>query len=319
MNDAHEHPQLDRLAHLLAVLTPEFQQRSLLLEELAEHYPPSLDSARRVFERDIDALRRLGFLINKEDRRPPRYALHGHNRSLALSYDEVDILTLVRDAFGDTHPRSAVLQALLQRVTDHLPAKQQAIYAQHSTLSRLISLPVDDKLDLALIDRLKQAISAKHMIHFAYQSSGRPTLTRHPKVEPYDLEYYEQHLYLVGYSHLSGWVHDFRVDRIHDEVDFGALHNNVQWDRRRSITFRYRASSLLARAISQRFEDQHEVARAEDGSVTLEAKGRNEFFIIQALMRYRSEVELLSPDYLRTRMRQEIEKMRAVYEESVDP
>lgn len=73
-----EYPEpIERLRAILEVLTTDFQDRTSLLVALAAVYPPSSESARRMFERDILTLERLGFLIVKLPKRPPEYRLAG--------------------------------------------------------------------------------------------------------------------------------------------------------------------------------------------------------------------------------------------------
>lgn len=71
---------LQRLRAILKALDGDFQDRPSLLEALADIYPDNPTSARRMFERDIDALEMLGFLVAKTNTRPPRYRLAGHQR-----------------------------------------------------------------------------------------------------------------------------------------------------------------------------------------------------------------------------------------------
>src|SRR5437870_13426978 len=83
---------------------------------------------------------------------------------------------------------------------------------------------------------------------------------------------------------------------------------------RRSVTFRYRLAAALARGeISQRFESQRVVERLSSGDVIVEAEGRSDFFIIQTLLRYRDNAELLEPAWLREKLIAEVRKLAAVY------
>lgn len=71
---------LERISVLLQVLTAEWQERDALIERVTL-YPPEMESARRMLRADLDALRALGFQIERsEGRTDPFYRLTGHER-----------------------------------------------------------------------------------------------------------------------------------------------------------------------------------------------------------------------------------------------
>src|SRR4029450_11326978 len=107
------------------------------------------------------------------------------------------------------------------------------------------------------------------LLRLSYRIPGGD-ITDHRKVEPYDLEFYERHFYLVAYSHNSRQVHDFRIDRIQDDEQFqrparrppGMEHAG------KPIVCRYRLAAALTQGeISQRFEAQRVVERLPNGDV----------------------------------------------------
>ena len=65
--------------------------------------------------------------------------------------------------------------------------------------------------------------------------------------------------------------------------------------------------------ISQRFEEQQIVERLPNGDVIVEAQGRSDFFVIQTLLRYRGNAELLWPERLRGQMIEEVRRLAGVY------
>jgi predicted DNA-binding transcriptional regulator YafY len=166
-----------------------------------------------------------------------------------------------------------------------------------------------------LIARLEDAIGRRQMVSFAYRPGGQARATLHRRVEPYEIEFYERHFYLVAYTHNSRQTLDFRVDRIQGDT-FELLERLPPGmeHARRTITFRYRLAAELARGeISQRFESQRLVERLPNGDAIVEAEGRSDFFIVQALLRYRGNAELLEPEWLREKMIEEVRRLAAVY------
>ena len=108
---------------------------------------------------------------------------------------------------------------------------------------------------------------------------------------------------------------DFRIDRIQSESlqPLERLPPDME-HARRSVSFRYRLAAVLARGeISQRFEQQRVVARLPNGDVIVEAEGRSDFFIIQTLLRYRANAEVLHPAWLREQMIAEVQGLAGVY------
>jgi predicted DNA-binding transcriptional regulator YafY len=167
---------------------------------------------------------------------------------------------------------------------------------------------------ITLIARLEQAIGARELLRLRYRSSqGR--VTTHRRVEPYEIEYYERHFYLVAYSHNSHQIHDFRVDRV-EQLESIMRRPPGEARPRPLIPFRYRLAAVLAQGeISQRFEDQRVVETLPNGDVIVEAHGRSDFFIVRTLLKYAGNAELLWPEDLRAQMRAEAQRIAALYRE----
>src|SRR5690349_14885906 len=137
----------------------------------------------------------------------------------------------------------------------------------------------------------------------------------------YEIEFYERHFYLVAYTYSSRQTLDFRIDRIKAET-FRALERLPPGmeHMRRSVTFRYRLAAELARGeISQRFERQRVVERLPNGDAIVEAEGRSDFFIVQTLLRYRANAELLEPEWLRRKMMEEVAQLARLYQPPHEP
>ena len=306
---------LVRFIALLQALRHGPLSRPNLLEQLHDAYPRT-PSARVMVDRDITHLAELGIVIEKSRTRPPIYTLLGG----APVFDQTDLrsLALIRDTFGDRHPQSTQIYALLERLTNQLSDMDRQTYQRRQARRAPVQPAIDYTPYDDLITRLERAIDARQMLRFRYHSSsGRSTL--HKQVEPYEIEYYERHFYLVGYSHNSRQIHDFRIDRIQHEDEFKELERLPpdMAHARHPIAFRYRLAATLAKGeISQRFENQRVVERLPNGDVIIEAEGRSDFFIIQTLLRYRANAELLEPAWLREKMATEVWQLAAVYGEA---
>lgn len=304
-----------RLRALLDALREGPLRRPELLERLGGDVYPRTASARRMIDRDIERLRSLGIIIERNNRtRPPIYTLRGG----APVFDEAELrmLALIRDTFGERHPQSAQVHALLERLTSTLSESEQRVYTRRQVRRVPLQPAIDYTPYAGLIARLEAAISQKQTLTFRYRAGGKSRPTLHREVEPYEIEYYERHFYLVGYTYTGRQVLDFRIDRILDDEAFDTVPGG-SWShqRRRAILFRYRLAARLAQnGISQRFEQQRVIENLPNGDVIIEAEGRSAFFIRRTLLKYADNAELLWPEWLRAEMVDEVRKLAAVYE-----
>lgn len=306
---------ITRLCALLEALRPAPLTRPELFARVRDVYPPS-NSIRRMVDRDIEHLNLLGVTIHRSTERPPTYTLVGG----VPVFDEASlrVLALVRDTFGVNHPQFSLVCALLDRLTADLTSEEAQHYARQQALRAPVQPAIDYTPYTAMIARLEEVISTRQMICFSYQSTRSPVPTFHKRVEPYEVEYYERHFYLVGYSYNSRQMHDFRIDRIQDDRTFEVLERlppGMEHDRT-LVRFRYRLAAVLARGeISQRFDEQRVVERLPNGDVIIEALGRNDFFIRRTLLKYAGNAELLDPPWLREKMREDVAALCGLYGE----
>lgn len=304
---------LFRVTALLGALREGPLARPELFVRLAGAYPPG-DSLRRMVDRDIERLAELGIVITRSNTRPPVYALDGGTP--VFSEQELRTLALVRDSFGARHPQCQQVRALLDRLTAGLTERERRSYQRRQALRAPVEPAIDYSAYAPLFDELNAAIHARRRLSFLYRPLHRPQPTRHDLVEPLEIEYYDRHFYLVAYTSNGRQVFDFRIDRIRYDETFRRLDYLPPelLHARSLITFRYRLAAALARGeISQRFERQRVAETLPNGDVVIEAEGRSDFFIIQTLLRYRSNAELLAPDWLRAQMAKEVRKLAGVY------
>lgn len=301
-----------RLSELLAALRNGPLPRPELLKRLGSAYPPTA-SARVMLDRDVTRLAELGIAIAISRTRPPIYTLHGGTP--IFSADELRALALIRDSFGEHHPQFAAIHAMLGKLTATLNEHELAEFARSQPGRAPLQPAIDYTPYAPTIARLEQARSQREIIRFAYINSQGQRSTH--EAEPYEIEYYERHFYLVAYHFEMRKALDYRVDRISDIRTMQTLPPHLsRAHARESIHFRYRLAASLAQGeISQRFEKQRVVERLANGNVIIEAEGRSDFFVKQTLLRYRDRAELLHPAWLREQMAEEVRKLAQVYGE----
>ncbi len=303
-----------RLIVRLHALLEELRAGTLDLAELtvrlgaAYGAPPNV---RRMLDRDRTHLATLGIIVEREVS-PLRYTLRGGLPTYDAS--ELRTLALFRDTFDAHHPQAAQVAALLTRLTAELTPAEQRDYARRAVRRAPVRPAIDYSPYVACIETLERAITVRQPVSFRYRpTNGHERL--HSHVEPYEIEFYERHFYLVGYTTLTRQILDFRIDRISVLAGLDQRLPPGTERERPLIVFRYRLAAILAQGeISQRFEAQRVVERLPNGDVIIEAQGRSNFFIIQTLLRYRSNAELLWPPELRARMVEEVRGLAALYE-----
>ncbi|NTU79321.1 MAG: WYL domain-containing protein [Chloroflexales bacterium] len=271
----------------------------------------SASSARRMIDRDLTHLAALDIIVERQVN-PLRYTLRGGLPTYRPP--ELRTLAMIRDTFDTRHPQAAQVAALLDRLTAELTPAERRDYERRTARRAPVRPAIDYAPYAELIEALERAIAVGQPVSFRYQSSsGRERA--HPRVELYEIEFYERHFYLVGYTDLSRQILDFRIDRISELRGLDQRRPPGTERPRPLVAFRYRLAAALAQGeISQRFEEQRVVERLENGDVIIEARGRSDFFIIQTLLRYRANAELLWPPELRARMAEEVRGLAGMYE-----
>ncbi|MCS6887373.1 MAG: WYL domain-containing protein [Chloroflexus sp.] len=306
----HEHATtiIRRLAALLAVLRNgpcSFDRLYRSMEDVFDGV--AKESARRMINRDLAHLASLGIRVERQKR---TYILRGGMP--VFDKAELHALALIRDTFDERHPQAVQVSRLLQRLTEQLTEAEQRIYQRRVSRQAMVRPAIDYAPFAPIIEQLEKAIAARQPVSFVYENS-RKIRRSHRYVEPYDIEFYDRHFYLVAYSERGKRVLDFRINRISDLRLLDQRLPPGTERRRHLITFRYRLTGPWVQdEISERFDEQQVIERHPD-SLVIEAKGRSEFFIIQTLLRYRSHAELLHPPELRRQMMEEVRRLAEMY------
>ncbi|EFO81882.1 transcriptional regulator-like protein [Oscillochloris trichoides DG-6] len=282
-----------------------------LVERLATAYP-SQQSMRRMILRDIQHLATLGIVITRSKHSPITYTLQGGTP--IYSGEDLLALGVLRDTIGTNHPYTEAVERLLTRLTAGLSSEQREIYQSQRSSSVPLQPAINYTPYAQLIADLERAIASRRLLKLCYRTSaGKERI--HTRIEPYAIEYYDRHFYLVAYIPKSGQMQDLRIDRIKNLEYLHTRPPGIQRTRK-PVIFRYRLAANLAQGeLSQRFTAQRVIERSANGDVIIEAEGRSDFFIIQTLLRYRANAELLSPPELRQRMIEEVRGLAELYGE----
>jgi predicted DNA-binding transcriptional regulator YafY len=304
---------IERLKALKDLLRQGAFSKAEICRQLSGYYQTGPAGSRRL-GRDIRALRQLGYEIEVH---PPTHAyMLKEKTSLLLSDSNLYALALIRDTFEALSPISQDVIPLLDYLISILPERQRRLASQPVPLSIGLKPAVDYRPHLQDIRMLEMAINQRRKIRFLYPSyhDNKPVL--HLGVEPYEVQFFDRHFYLLGFTPRSPEMSEFRIDHI-EQLKLMAGRAPRQ-RKRGTLPFTYRLSKRIAElGISERFPEQ-EITLQEDGSAIIHACGYSEFRIIQNLLRYGEQAELLQPSELRARMTQVVDAMSALYAKSQD-
>ena len=305
---------LARLVELIKLLSGKELSAPEIVQRLSEHYREGESGTRRV-RKDIEQLTILGFEFQPL-RQPYRYKLIHNPLAAALNDEQIDALAMLRAGFDQKHPLGEVVSQLIALLTLGLDDVQHARFEQPPMLRMSLSTAVNYEAARPLFPSIRRAIQEDKQICFAYYSLDQRDRPFTHTVDPYEIEYYQQHLYLVGYSHRMQQIADFRLDQI-DRASFRPLDTPREQERDLyPYQFRYRLSAKLARrGISERFHQQQVVQQFEDGSVEIAARARSQFYALRGILKYAQNARATSPPELVAEMRITLDEMRALYED----
>jgi predicted DNA-binding transcriptional regulator YafY len=309
--------------------------------------------ADRMFERDIKVLEEQGFVIKRAKTRghPARYSLvKGSGPAVPSSFneEEVDILALLHNLFIDPaasskHPHTGVLLlpaaesshnpfaagilGLIKKLATSLPPDQLKHFEERikrPSIHLNLTTAADYLPYRATLDTVEKAILSRQQIGFNYTSvRSKQESVVHQRIDPYYIIYLDGHFYLIGYSNTHNKFLEFRIDRIQAE-SLAMLNNTIDTVRQRpAVEFSYWIDGEIAkRGLSQRWLTQTTVREEafidgqgqEKRRVLVRAKAHNEWRVIQQLLKYGDQAELVEPAHLREHMRQAVARMTSFYE-----
>ena len=203
-----------RIIELLRFLYQQTDEaHAVTVSEMIEHLKSKgIPSVRQTVYTDLEALDTAGIDIVQIKSTQNRYFIG----SRIFEYPELKMLV---DAVASSKVISAKKsQALIQKL-GQLTSIQQA-----EQLQRLASLssrvkPHNEKV-YYIIDIIQTAILDQHQISFQYYeyTPEKKKILKHDGyryiLDPYALEWKNDHYYLIGYSHKHKGIAHFRVDRL---------------------------------------------------------------------------------------------------------
>lgn len=298
-----------RIIELLRFLYQQTDEaHAVTVSEMIEHLKgKGIPSVRQTVYTDLEALDTAGIDIVQIKSTQNRYFIG----SRIFEYPELKMLV---DAVTSSKVISAKKsQALIQKL-GQLSSIQQA-----EQLQRLASLssrvkPHNEKV-YYIIDSIHTAILDQHQISFQYYeyTPEKKKILKHDGyryiLDPYALEWKNDHYYLIGYSHKHKGVAHFRVDRLAGvelldskfqlmpDFDVAAYTNKMvdMFAAEHAEQVKLLCSNELMRVIIDHYGEDIEISPYDDShfTVTIEVNPSGTFY--GWVFKFMGEIRILSP------------------------
>lgn len=307
-----------RIIELLRFLYQQTDEaHAVTVSEMIEHLKSKgIPSVRQTVYTDLDALDTAGIDIVQIKSTQNRYFIG----SRIFEYPELKMLV---DAVASSKVISAKKsQALIQKL-GRLTSVQQA-----EQLQRLASLssrvkPHNEKV-YYIIDSIQTAILDQHQISFQYYeyTPEKKKILKHDGyryiLDPYALEWKNDHYYLIGYSHKHKGIAHFRVDRLTSvepldskfqpmpDFDVAAYTNKMvdMFAAEHAEQVKLLCSNELMRVIIDHYGEDIEISPYDDThfTVIIEVNPSGTFY--GWIFKFKGKIKILSPKECITEMQQ---------------
>lgn len=298
-----------RIIELLRFLYQQTDEaHAVTVSEMIEYLKSKgIPSVRQTVYTDLEALDTAGIDIVQIKSTQNRYFIG----SRIFEYPELKMLV---DAVASSKVISAKKsQALIQKL-GQLTSIQQA-----EQLQRLASLssrvkPHNEKV-YYIIDSIQTAILDQHQISFQYYeyTPEKKKILKHDGyryiLDPYALEWKNDHYYLIGYSHKHKGIAHFRVDRLTSvepldskfqpmpDFDVAAYTNKMvdMFAAEHAEQVKLLCSNELMRVIIDHYGEDIEISPYDDThfTVTIEVNPSGTFY--GWVFKFMGEIRILSP------------------------
>jgi predicted DNA-binding transcriptional regulator YafY len=321
-------------------------QRQLQILTILNDYPQGLDIAtlhnslktlgysvtERTIRRDIHSLSHSFSIYEDNCTKPARFILQKTSlRNLNMSFEELQAIRLIQELIRPYNHLDIGLNAekLLENLLNSLPSNQRNWLNEASPL---LKVSINDLINERCFDSkikkiLEECITGCYCILIKYHSFHNNTI-RERIVEPHLLEIREGCYHLWAYCHERSEMRDFRVSRIitaqKTEIGFerrNKLLQNCTQNRFEKMSSQYSEIIKLefcgfsARLIQEYYSNKADKLDINsDGTVLFERSTAITPDLIQWLLGFGPEVEVLEPDKLREVIRKTSFKTFCIYE-----
>ncbi len=314
----------DQLLRHLSILRKIQVNPHLTAQDLAAELEVSI---RTVF-RDIKALSESNFPIYYDNgyRLPEKYFFP------QVNFDVEELVALFLSSSFLLKQKVLPYHRSISRALEKIEASLQPEYRKilrdlESQFAVGLSEGVYEEASFRVMELINSAIIERRSLNICYHTYTTDAITTRC-VDPYGVFFSQDNWYLVAYCHARHAIREFNIKRVRDasvtdktfnlpsgfKISQYLVHN---WDfgEADQITISLWHSAADARWIrevqwhpTQKIEDQ------KDGSVIMTVSVRAPENMIPWILSRKSEITVLSPEFLKTAVADEIEKMSLRYE-----
>jgi predicted DNA-binding transcriptional regulator YafY len=314
---------MNRIDRLVATVLLLQSRRLIRAQDIADHFGISV----RTVYRDLLALQEAGVPLAAETGEGYSLVEGYHLPPVMFTQEEANALFVggefvqnLTDASLKKHAASALLKiraVLPEDRQDYLERLLQAttVLAQHSHFQNGFR---DDVLAL-----MQDAVVKRRVLDMEYYTGSRDDVTKR-QVEPLYLLYYSYHWHLIAYCRLRQDYRDFRTDRIKTikttEETFPAregfsltkyLHDANQIENPQEVRVKFKPK-VAARVRGRYFFGVVEETAADNSIIVTFVVPALEV-LVDWLLSFGTEIEILHPPRLRELLLQEAQKIAAYF------
>lgn len=321
--------QITRQWHLLRRLEGS-QGKSLndLVKDVPDDYPKNTRTVRR----DLEALEAVGFpLITERRHGQTRWRLAEGFRdipALGFSATELMALLLSRNLLKPLEGTEIAesLDSALSKASAALPAQgHEYVRAMEQLFTVGLGAHKNYRAHRQTIDLISQAIDKRRTIQMRYYSASRDAASRR-EVDPYHLWFAAGGLYLIAYCHRRKEVLLFAVERIRtlaltdhpyqmplgfDIQEYVKDALNVMRGRRIEVELLF-SRKAAAWVKDKSWHPSQETEQLKDGRLKMTLKVADNDELVGWILSFGSQVKVVGPEALGTKVRQEAKAIIAL-------
>ncbi|MBP7176265.1 MAG: WYL domain-containing protein [Thermoclostridium sp.] len=322
--------QIERQIHILSILSESKQ--GYTVQELHHSIQKlGIDVSRKTIERDIDDLSKHFYIYEEEGQKETRYRADKLKiDNITFSISELLSLYFLQQVIKPYQKLDVgkTSESLIQKILERAPSVDQAYIDSVSDL--FIVNPADvvreKNLDENHLQLAREAIEKEYRLKIEYLSFNSDELTCRV-IDPYILEIREGCYHLIGFCHLREEVRDFRISRIRSmemlnetfekPEKFYEQYSQNRFEKMTSdeeITLKIIFEDETARYIKE-YEDNKadKITDIGENKILFEKKTTYTPDILQWVLRFGGDAEVIEPEALRFEVMWEAKRMGQKY------
>lgn len=328
MPDINASRRLLKLKEILFRETDEEHELSMkeIITKLQLEFGEEADFDKRTLKRDIEALNDENFevIVNTG---PHGKAMYSHQARLFETYQLRLMVDAILSARFITEKEKKLLIEKIKQLTSRHIARSlpdPLIYYQ--------SANPDYNLIKLNIDRIHEAISSNHVLHFKYgKHNVKKEFEYHREgswydVEPYALIWQNDFYYLIGKFRPTEEFRHYRLDRMRDVTVADEKFRREQLDIKQYIDqsfhmfagenqwIKIQFHNDLINVVLDRFGLDADIRQVDDEHFLLTTKAKISKGLKGWILTWGHQAKVIAPEWLAGQIKEEIQQMQKLYE-----